>query len=508
MTGLLILLCILLIGVVIVQVGRLSDLAIRIRGEGAAQIAANDFNARFGMFFMVAFLVGCVWCSVYYKDSILGYGPHTSASEHGAWLDSSFNLTLFFTSIVFFLTQIALFWFAYKYRGRENKVAYFQPHDTRLELIWTAIPALVMFYLVADGLTIWNKAMADVPVDAVSGVDYIEIEATGKQFAWDIRYPGPDGVIGTKYFKNISGTNPLGQVWTDNKNLDDQHVSEIVLPVGKQVRVRITAQDVLHNFYLPHFRVKMDAVPGIPTYFVFRPTTTTEEYRERLGSLDKDGNPLYPEWHDPYDPTEPDGPKRYEAFNYELACAELCGKSHFSMRREVKIVSEEEYEEWLAQQNSFYLTNVRGSDDDPNKDKLLDFEIKDRRTEFNDNLNKALSSDTNKIIKLQYVNFQTGSANLTPLSKYELDNVVSAMNKYRNLTLEVGGHTDSTGDANKNLTLSEARAQAVANYLRSKGADSDRFSALGYGQDRPIDTNDTAEGRQKNRRTELRILTQ
>ena len=508
MTGLLIFLCILLIGVVIVQVGRLSDLAIRIRGEGAAQIAANDFNARFGMFFMVAFLIGCIMCSVYYKDSTLGYGPHTAASEHGVWLDDSFNLTLFFTSIVFFLTQIALFWFAFKYRGRENKVAYFQPHDTRLELIWTAIPALVMFYLVADGLTIWNKTTADVPIEAVSGVDYIEIEATGKQFAWDIRYPGPDGVIGTKYFRNISGTNPLGQVWTDNKNLDDQHVSEIVLPVGKKVRVRITAQDVLHNFYLPHFRVKMDAVPGIPTYFVFTPTTTTEEYRERLGSLDRDGNPLYPEWHDPYDLEEPDGPKRYEAFNYELACAELCGKSHFSMKREVKIVSEEEYEEWLAQQSSYYLTTVRGTDDDPNKDKLLDFEIKDRRTEFNDNLNKALSSDTDKIIKLQYVNFQTGSANLTPLSRYELDNVVNAMNKYGNLTLEVGGHTDSTGDAGKNLSLSEARAQAVANYLRSKGANPDRLSALGYGQDRPIDTNDTAAGRQNNRRTELRILTQ
>ena len=508
MTGLLILLCVLLIGVVIVQVGRLSDLAIRIRGEGAAQIAANDFNARFGVFFMVAFLVGCVMCTIYYKNSTLGYGPNGAASEHGAWIDSAFHTTLIFTGIVFFLTQIALFWFAYKYRGRENKIAYFQPHDTRLELIWTAIPALVMFYLVADGLTIWNKAMADVPVDAVSGVDYIEIEATGKQFAWDIRYPGADGVLGAKYFKNISGTNPLGQVWTDNENLDDQHVGEIVLPVGKQVRVRITAQDVLHNFYLPHFRVKMDAVPGIPTYFVFRPTTTTEEYREKLGSLDKVGTPLYPEWHEPYDPDEPDGPKRYEAFNYELACAELCGKSHFSMRREVKIVSEEEYEEWLAQQSSFYLTNVRGTDDDPNKDKLLDFEIKERRTEFNDNLNKALSSDIDKIIKLKYVNFQTGSANLTPLSRYELDNVVAAMNKYGNLTLEVGGHTDSTGDAAKNLTLSDARAQSVANYLRSKGANPDRLSAIGYGQDRPIDTNDTAAGRQNNRRTELRILTQ
>ena len=508
MTGLLILLCILLIGVVIVQLGRLVELASGIRGEEASQLAANDFNGRFGVFFMVAFLVGCIACSVYYRPSILGYGPHTAASEHGVWLDGAFHTTLIVTGIVFFLTQIALFWFAFKYRGRADRVGFFQPHDTRLEIVWTAIPALMMFYLVADGLTIWNKAMADVPEDAVIGQDYMEIEATGKQFAWDLRYPGPDGVLGAKNFRKISGTNPLGQDWEDIENLDDQHVSEIVLPVNKQVRVRITAQDVLHNFYLPHFRVKMDAVPGIPTYFVFTPTTTTEEYRERLGSLDKDGNPLYPEWHEPYDETEPDGPKRYEAFNYELACAELCGRSHFSMRREVKIVSQEEYDEWIAAQSSYYLTSIRGSDDDPHKDKLLDFEIKDRKTEFNDNINKALSSDTDKIIRLKYVNFETGSATLTPLSKYELDNVVSAMNNYSNMTLEVGGHTDSTGDAGKNLSLSDARAKAVTNYLASKGVNPDRVPARGYGQDRPIDTNDTPEGRQNNRRTELRILTQ
>ena len=417
-------------------------------------------------------------------------------------------MTLLVTGIVFFATQIALFWFAYKYRGRDNRVSFFQPHDTRLEIIWTAIPALTMFYLVADGLVTWNKAMADVPVDAVIGQDYMEIEATGYQFAWDIRYPGPDGVLGARNFRKINGTNPLGQEWEDIENLDDQHVTEIVLPVGKPVRVRITAKDVLHNFYLPHFRVKMDAVPGIPTYFVFTPTTTTEEYRERLGELDRNGEPLYPEWYDPYDPAEPDGPKRFEAFNYELACAELCGKGHYSMKRTVRIVSQDEYDDWIAQQPSYYLQSVRGTDADPYKDKLLDFEIKDRRTEFNDNLNKALSSDVDKIIRLKYVNFETGSANLTSLSRFELDNVVSAMNKYPNLTLEVGGHTDSTGDPAKNLSLSDARANAVRNYLTSKGANSDRLSANGFGQDRPVDTNETPEGRAQNRRTELRILTQ
>ncbi len=508
MTGLLIFLCLLLIGIVVVQIGKLTELAVKIRGEEEAQYEANNFNGRLAIFFMVTFLLACLISAVYYEDSMLGYGPHEAASEHGGLLDSAFNTTLFFTSIVFFVTQIALFWFAYKYRGRKGHVASFMPHDNKLELIWTAVPAIVMFYLVADGLVTWNKVMADIPEDAVIGEDYIEIEATGMQFAWNLRYPGPDNALGTRNYKKITGTNPLGQDWTDNKNLDDIHPSEIVLPVGKQVRVRILAQDVLHNFYLPHFRVKMDAVPGMPTYFVFTPKTTTEEYRQRLGTLNRDGTPLYPEWHEPADPTEPNGPKRWETFEYELACAELCGTGHFSMRRLVKIVSEEEYEDWLNQQNSYYLSTIRNTEADPNLGKLFDFEIKDRKAEFDAAVLQALSSDTNKIVRLNYVHFETNSANLTALSRYELDNVVAALNKYPNMTIELGGHTDSQGEDEFNLNLSNERANAVANYLRSKGISEDRYLAVGYGETRPIDSNNTAEGRQNNRRTEFTILTQ
>jgi cytochrome c oxidase subunit 2 len=163
----------------------------------------------------------------------------------------------------------------------------------------------------------------------------------------------------------ISATNPLGQVWSDEKNLDDFHPSEIVLPVGKKVRVRITSRDVLHNFYLPHFRVKMDAVPGMPTYFVFTPTTTTEEYRAKLGALNDQGEPKYPEWHQPIDPEDPEGPTKFEDFNYELACAELCGEGHYAMRRTVKIVSEAEYKNWLSEQQSYYEATIKGTEDDP-----------------------------------------------------------------------------------------------------------------------------------------------
>ncbi len=508
MTGLLIILCLLLIGIVVVQIGRLTELAVKIRGEGEAQLEVNDFQGKLMFAFMLLFLPACAISALYYQDSLLAYGPHTSASDHGALIDSSFNITLFFTSIVFFLTHIALFWFSYKYRGRSDAKAAFMPHDNKLELIWTAIPAIVMFYLVSDGLVTWNKVMADVPAEAVVGQDYTEIHAQGMQFAWNLRYPGPDGVLGATNYKMIDGLNPIGQDWNDVENLDDFHPSEIVLPVGKPVRVRITARDVLHNFYLPHFRVKMDAVPGMPTYFVFTPNTTTEEYRQRLGELDRDGNPLYPEWHEPFDETEPDGPRRWEAFDYELACAELCGKGHFSMRRVVKIVSQEEYEEWLGTQNSYYLSSIRNTDSDPFKGQLLDTEIKARKTEFNDNLQKALASEDDKIVKLQYISYETGSAKLTNLSKYELDNVVTAMNKYGALTIEVAGHTDNTGDAEANQALSQARAQTVADYLTGKGVSANRLRVVGYGQTKPTDTNETEIGRENNRRTEFEILTQ
>lgn len=508
MTALLIILCLLLIGIVVVQIGRLTELAIKIRGEGQAQLEINATQGKMMFAFMIVFLPACAISALYYQDSILGYGPHTSASDHGSLIDSSFNITLFFTSIVFFLTHIALFWFSYKYSGKSNAKAAFMPHDNKLELIWTAIPAIVMFYLVSDGLVTWNKVMADVPAEMVVGQDYTEIHAEGMQFAWNLRYPGPDGVLGATNYRMIDGTNPMGQDWKDVENLDDFHPSEIVLPVGKPVRVRITARDVLHNFYLPHFRVKMDAVPGMPTYFVFTPNTTTEEYRQRLGALDREGNPLYPEWHEPADETEPDGPKRWEAFDYELACAELCGKGHFSMRRLVKIVSEEEYEDWLTTQNSYYLSSIRNTPNDPFEGQLLDTEIKARKTEFNDNLQKALSSETDKIVKLQYISYETGSARLTALSRYELDNVVAALNKYPALTIEVAGHTDNTGETESNQNLSQRRAQTVADYLTGKGISADRLQVVGYGDTKPTDTNDTAIGRENNRRTEFEILTQ
>ncbi|HMR43832.1 MAG TPA: OmpA family protein [Saprospiraceae bacterium] len=499
MTTLIVLLCIILIGVVAVQIGKVTELAAKIKGEEEAQSSSNRANARLSLLFVVVFLPATVISAWLYKNWMLGYGPHAAASEHGGNLDFMFDLTLFFTGIVFIITHILLFWFAYKYAGRPNQKVLFQPHDTKLEIIWTAVPAVVMTLLVMGGLDAWNDVMADVGADE----DFIEIEATGMQFAWLLRYPGADGKLGERDYKKISGTNPLGQVWSDDKNLDDLHPSEIVLPKGKKVRVRIIARDVLHNFDLPHFRVKMDAVPGIPTYFVFTPTKTTAEYRQELSK--------YEEYQQPADPADPNGPKMWEVFDYELACAELCGKGHYSMRRVVRILEEEEYNKWLSEQSSYYLSTIRKTDEDPYKNvNVLPVEGKKVEQETRDAFEKALSAENPavKILKLSYVFFKTGSAQLETDSKYQLDEIASILSKADTISLELAGHTDNTGDSNSNQTLSQTRAESVYAYLIGKGVSASRLRAVGYGQNKPIDTNDTEEGRANNRRTELRILSQ
>ncbi|GIV32161.1 MAG: hypothetical protein KatS3mg030_463 [Saprospiraceae bacterium] len=494
--GLIILASLILIIIVVVQIGKITELAARIRGEEEVQQETNRRSGLFMLMFLIGFMVFVVWSAIEYKNYCFGYGPHEAASAHGPELDSMFNWTLFFTGVVFILTHIALFWFAYKYQGKKGVIASFIPHDNKLEIIWTAVPAVVMCFLVIRGLVVWNEVMADVKPDE----DFIEVEATGAQFLWYLRYPGPDGVLGERNYKLITGRNPLGQDWNDDANLDDFQPTDLVLPVGKKVRVRITARDVLHSFFLPHFRVKMDAVPGMPTYFVFTPTKTTEEYRKELSK--------YPEYQVPSDPNDPNSEPLWKTFNYELACAELCGKGHFSMRKIVRIVTEDEYQAWLKEQQSYYLSSIRGTDEDPRKGELLPIEIEQRKVEFATDFEKAVSATDakDKVLQLKHLFFESGSDKLSDQSRYEIDNIVAALQKYPQVRIEVAGHTDNTGDPAENLALSQRRAEAVKAAIVAKGIDASRIVAKGYGDTQPIDTNDTEEGRAKNRRTEVRII--
>ncbi|HNG89290.1 MAG TPA: cytochrome c oxidase subunit II transmembrane domain-containing protein, partial [Saprospiraceae bacterium] len=152
MTALIVLLCFILIAIVLVQIGKVTELTSQIKGERETMRNNSKWNGGLALVFMIVFLGGVIISAWKYRNVMLGYGPHDSASEHGGVLDEMFNITLAATGLVFILTHIALFWFVYKYRYQEGRKAQFLAHDTRLEIWWTAIPAVVMVLLVVRGL--------------------------------------------------------------------------------------------------------------------------------------------------------------------------------------------------------------------------------------------------------------------------------------------------------------------------------------------------------------------
>lgn len=277
----------------------------------------NNLNSNIMVGFIFVGLALGIYFSFYFQPLYL---PEAS-SIHGMEIDKMFNLTLIVTGIVVVITHLFLLYFVYKYRWSDNRRALYYPDNNKLEMMWTIAPAIVLTVLVLDGTKNWNAIMQPPPADA------IEIELTGKQFAWNIRYAGADNEFGKTNFRKISAENELGFDWEDAAGKDDVMPGEIYMPVNKSVLLKIRARDVLHSVYLPHFRVKMDAVPGMPTQFCFTPIKTTKEMRAKLGN---------------------------ENFNYELACTEVCGRGHFSMKRTVVVVTEEEYNEWLRKQKPYF----------------------------------------------------------------------------------------------------------------------------------------------------------
>jgi cytochrome c oxidase subunit 2 len=288
---------------------------------------SNRLNAVLLFLFLIFGTAAAVWFSVSWFDIY----SLPVASEHGKSTDSLFWITMAVTLLVFFLTQILLFYFSYKYRYKEKGKAHFYPENNRLELIWTVIPAIVLALLIFGGLKVWNDLMDDPPEEAEI------VEIMGYQFAWKTRYPGSDNQLGAYDFRLVDAVNVFGMDFRDRASFDDFTPREIHLPKGKPVLFKIRSRDVLHSVFAPHFRLKMDAVPGMPTSFWFIPTKSTEEMRQETGN---------PE------------------FNYEIACTELCGRGHFSMRLLVVVDEPEEYEKWKAEQESWlsknpeYLTQV------------------------------------------------------------------------------------------------------------------------------------------------------
>lgn len=382
MMKLLILLVVVLGVMAIAQLARVYELTSRLRGKREEDIspADNRMNARLMWAFLIAYFGFFLWLVVAYGDKMLP----VAASEHGVKTDQLLNFNWIILLIAFVITNVLLFWFAGKYIYSKDRRAYWQPHNNKLELIWTVIPAGVLAVIIIYGLTTWNEITAPASPDAVV------VELYAKQFDWTARYPGADGVLGATDFRLINGTNPLGIVTTESiaqrmaeidasiheadsvlansiladtkrgemeeqverlrrtqariVNLrtlmdldikqkgtasqylygaDDIVTKEFLLPIRQEAKLLIRSRDVIHSAYIPHLRSQMNAVPGMTTTMKMVPTITTDSMRTVM---------------------------KNDAFEFILLCNKICGASHYNMQMPLTVTSATDYDAWMAEQ--------------------------------------------------------------------------------------------------------------------------------------------------------------
>lgn len=230
------------------------------------------------------------------------------ASNWGS-IDTALNVTLWICAAAFIILNLFMAWLILKYRHRPGNRAHYEPENARLEkqlTFWTAIGIAGML---APGLIAWNEYVT-VPDGAAV------VEATGQQWQWTYRFPGADGVLGTASTNHITPDNPFGINPRDPHGQDDILIesSELRLPLNQPVKLVLRSKDVLHDFYVPQFRAKMDLVPGIVTYFWMTPT--------RTGTFD-------------------------------ILCAELCGVGHYQMRGTVVVEERPAFDAWLGEQMTY-----------------------------------------------------------------------------------------------------------------------------------------------------------
>jgi cytochrome c oxidase subunit 2 len=281
----------------------------------------SSINSKLLLAFLITGMGAAFWEFVVHGK--LTVNAQDAASEHGAIYDSMFTITLVITGIVFVITQVLLFWYGYKYKADGKRKALYYPDNHKIEFIWTIIPAVVLTILVIRGLKTWNNIMNHRDPKATV------VEVFGYQFGWTARYAGLDNKLGNHDFRQIGVVNALGVDPKDPKSQDDIMVNELHFEAGKPVSLKFRAKDVIHSAYLPHFRVQMNVVPGLPTQFNFTPTITTSEMRVKLNN-----------------------PK----FDYILLCNKICGGAHYRMKMKVVVDSPAEYAKWLKEQPNMAST--------------------------------------------------------------------------------------------------------------------------------------------------------
>ena len=242
----------------------------------------------------------------------------TPIASNWGYIDDTIILTFWITGVVFVAIILFMAYCVLRFRYREDRRAAYEPENNKLEWWLTILTSVGVAGMLIPGLFVWNQFVT-VPEDADT------IEVMGQQWQWNYRLPGKDGVLGTSAIRNITDDNPFGVNPNDTNGQDDVLIEgdDLHLPLDRPVKVLLRSIDVLHDFYVPEFRAKMDLVPGTVTYFWFTPI--------RTGS-------------------------------FQVLCAELCGVGHYEMRGTVVVETESGYQEWLQEQTTFAQSMAESKD--------------------------------------------------------------------------------------------------------------------------------------------------
>lgn len=239
----------------------------------------------------------------------------TPIASNWGYVDDTIIITFWITGVVFIGIIFFMAYCVFRYRHQEGRRADYEPENKKMEWWLTGLTTVGVAGMLTPGLFVWDQFVT-VPKDAT------EFEVLGQQWQFAFRLPGKDGVLGTSDARKISADNPFGLNPEDANGRDDVLIDggELHLPLGKPVKVLLRSIDVLHDFYVPEFRAKMDMVPGMVTYFWFTPT--------RTGTFD-------------------------------VLCFELCGVGHYNMRAKVVVDEQGAYQAWLGKQPTFAQSLAR-----------------------------------------------------------------------------------------------------------------------------------------------------
>jgi cytochrome c oxidase subunit 2 len=222
---------------------------------------------------------------VNFSSFLSGWLLPPSVSTFGPRIDSLYYVILWVTGIIFVLTEAALIIFSIRYRRKEGRRAHYTHGNTRIEIIWTTIPALILVYMGFASQTLWSELRQP----GLFPANPVVIRVLAEQWLWHFKYAGPDGVFGT----------------SDDITVDNA----FHIPLNQPVRFEVTSQDVIHGFYLPDFRVHQDAVPGL--------TSLVWLQANKLGT-------------------------------YDIRCTQFCGTNHYQMKAQITVDSPQDYQAWLT----------------------------------------------------------------------------------------------------------------------------------------------------------------